>query len=119
MKSVRMLVSVIVAAPDPEPADFPDLIASRLRDLVNRDLWIDDASGRRIGPCSAFCLGVEREPDLDLGPVCGIEEAAKACGRSVSTLRAWRRRGEGPPSFKVGRRIAYRRVEVADWVVGS
>lgn len=34
----------------------------------------------------------------------------------VETLRYWRWRGEGPRSFKVGRRVMYDRGEVERWL---
>ena len=34
----------------------------------------------------------------------------------VETLRYWRWRGEGPPSFKLGRRVMYQRTDVAAWI---
>lgn len=34
----------------------------------------------------------------------------------VETLRYWRWRGEGPASFKVGRRVMYDRAEVERWL---
>jgi excisionase family DNA binding protein len=36
----------------------------------------------------------------------------------VTTLYAWRHRGEGPPGFRVGRHLRYRRVDVEEWVRG-
>lgn len=46
----------------------------------------------------------------------GIEEAAKMCGQSVSTLRWWKAQGVGPRSAKIGRRVMYKRTEVSDWI---
>jgi len=34
-------------------------------------------------------------------------EAARVLGCSTSLLRAWRRRGEGPPYLKIGRLVRY------------
>jgi predicted DNA-binding transcriptional regulator AlpA len=34
----------------------------------------------------------------------------------VSTVYHWRNRGEGPPGFKVGKRVYYRADEVAKWL---
>ena len=34
----------------------------------------------------------------------------------VKTLYAWRYRQEGPPSFRVGRHLRYRRSDVAQWI---
>jgi excisionase family DNA binding protein len=35
----------------------------------------------------------------------------------VSTLYAWRMRGEGPPAIKVGKRLRYRRADVEEWLM--
>ena len=48
--------------------------------------------------------------DLMLAP-----EVALRWRISVETLRFWRSTNQGPPSFKVGRRIFYRRSEVEAW----
>jgi hypothetical protein len=36
-------------------------------------------------------------------------EAAKAAGKTVRTLRAWRRKGVGPPYAYFGRTVRYRK----------
>jgi hypothetical protein len=46
-----------------------------------------------------------------------IDELADETGIPLSTLRHWRQvRQGGPPSFTIGRRVAYDRDEVARWV---
>jgi len=45
-----------------------------------------------------------------------IDEVATITRRSVGTLRWLRHRGEGPPGFKMGRRVAWRRSAVMDWI---
>jgi hypothetical protein len=37
------------------------------------------------------------------------QEAAAAANKTVRTLRAWRRRGEGPPYALFGRTVKYRK----------
>lgn len=37
-------------------------------------------------------------------------------GRPVPTLRWWRAQGIGPRSFKLGRRVVYRRSDVNTWI---
>jgi prophage regulatory protein len=44
------------------------------------------------------------------------EEVAKLARVSIDTLRYWRHRKTGPPSFPVGRRIRYRRSVVLEWI---
>ncbi|MBH5141436.1 helix-turn-helix transcriptional regulator [Rhodococcus erythropolis] len=34
----------------------------------------------------------------------------------VATLRYWRHKGDGPPSFRLGRRVVYRRADVDEWL---
>jgi hypothetical protein len=37
------------------------------------------------------------------------EEAAAEVGKTVRTLRQWRKRGVGPPYVRIGRTVKYRR----------
>jgi excisionase family DNA binding protein len=43
-------------------------------------------------------------------------EVAELLRRPTETLRYWRWRGEGPPSFKIGRRVLYSRDDVERWI---
>lgn len=43
-------------------------------------------------------------------------ELADVLGISVHTLYNWRVRGEGPPGFRVGGRVRYRRSAVEAWL---
>lgn len=45
-----------------------------------------------------------------------IDEVATAYRIPIATLRFWRHKGCGPKSFKLGRRVMYRREDVAAWV---
>jgi excisionase family DNA binding protein len=40
--------------------------------------------------------------------VLSIQEVAKLLNVPVSTIYAWKRRGEGPPYYKVGRKLRFR-----------
>jgi excisionase family DNA binding protein len=51
------------------------------------------------------------EPDL-----LTIDEAADLLRAPVATLRYWRHLGTGPRSFRLGRRVLYRRDDVTAWV---
>lgn len=44
------------------------------------------------------------------------DEVAEEIRRAPATLRYWRHIGEGPPSFKIGRRVMYRRDELLAWI---
>ena len=43
-------------------------------------------------------------------------EVAQIMRSPVSTLRNWRHLGTGPHSFRVGRRVVYRRADVTAWL---
>lgn len=43
-------------------------------------------------------------------------EVAAQLRRSPETVRYWRHIGYGPPSFKVGRRVLYRKSDVQTWL---
>jgi predicted DNA-binding transcriptional regulator AlpA len=46
-----------------------------------------------------------------------LEEVAELTRTSPATLRFWRHQGDrGPRSFKLGRRVMYRRVDVDKWI---
>ena len=45
-----------------------------------------------------------------------LKEVATFLGIPGPTLYAWRRRGEGPTSMKVGRHLPYRREDVDRWL---
>ncbi len=46
----------------------------------------------------------------------GTEAVARHIGSNPATLRYWRHTGEGPISFKVGRRVLYRKTDVDAWL---
>jgi predicted DNA-binding transcriptional regulator AlpA len=47
-------------------------------------------------------------------------EVSEKTGIPVATLRWWRHRGEGPPSFKLGRKtVVYRADELDVWIAAS
>ncbi len=52
-----------------------------------------------------------REPEL-----LTIAEAADLVRAPVATLRYWRHLGTGPRSFRLGRRVLYRRDDLHDWI---
>ena len=45
-----------------------------------------------------------------------ITEAAEVLRAPVATLRYWRHRNIGPHSFRVGRRVLYRRDDLHAWI---
>jgi hypothetical protein len=44
--------------------------------------------------------------------------AAELC-QQPNTLTAWRNQGRGPPFIKVGRKVFYRRCDVASWLAAQ
>ena len=55
--------------------------------------------------------GQNRDDDLLL-----LEEVAVLTRQSVSTIRWLRHKGQGPPGFRLGRRVVFRRAEVERWI---
>ena len=52
------------------------------------------------------------KPDQLMTP----DDLAKYLAVPVATLYAWRHRQEGPPGFRVGKHIRYRRADVENWI---
>ena len=52
-----------------------------------------------------------RDPEL-----LTITEAAELLRAPVATLRYWRHLGAGPRSFRLGRRVLYRREDLQAWI---
>lgn len=46
----------------------------------------------------------------------GVRAASALLGIPEATLRYWRHAGQGPESFKLGRRLVYRREELERWI---
>ena len=44
------------------------------------------------------------------------QEVALICRAPLSTVRYWRHIGAGPISFRLGRRVVYRRSDVHSWI---
>ena len=45
-----------------------------------------------------------------------LADLAEFLGVPVGTLYGWRHRGEGPPGYRIGRHVRYRRGEVEAWI---
>jgi DNA-binding transcriptional MerR regulator len=57
------------------------------------------------------------EPITDAQPdLLTITEVAELLRAPVATLRYWRHLGTGPRSFRLGRRVLYRRVDLQVWL---
>ncbi len=55
--------------------------------------------------------GTDHQPEL-----LTITEAADLLRAPVATLRYWRHLGTGPASFRLGRRVLYRRGDLNAWI---
>jgi excisionase family DNA binding protein len=55
---------------------------------------------------------VTLEPERLLSP----KQVASYLGVPVTTLYVWRHRGGGPPAFRVGRHLRYRREDLEEWL---
>lgn len=49
-------------------------------------------------------------------PLLTAKELATYLEVPVKTLYAWRYRRKGPPGFRVGRHLRYRRSDVQEWI---
>jgi excisionase family DNA binding protein len=57
------------------------------------------------------------DSSADLHPeLLTIREAAALLRAPVATLRCWRHLGTGPRSFRLGRRVLYRRDDLRAWI---
>ena len=45
-----------------------------------------------------------------------LMDLSEMLGVPVGTLYGWRHRGEGPPGYRVGRHVRYRRSAVEAWL---
>jgi predicted DNA-binding transcriptional regulator AlpA len=54
--------------------------------------------------------------EISMGEILYTEELAARLRRPKATLRYWRVNGEGPRSFKLGHRIAYKAEDVDAWI---
>jgi DNA-binding transcriptional MerR regulator len=45
-----------------------------------------------------------------------MAEVQAEFGFPLDTLRYWRQRGGGPPSFRLGRRVMYDRADLDAWI---
>ena len=45
-----------------------------------------------------------------------MEEVSERTRVPIDTLRYWRQRGEGPPCFRLGRRVVYPERELMTWL---
>ena len=48
-----------------------------------------------------------------------VDEIADELRVPAATFRSWRALGRGPKSFKIGRRVVYRRSDVEAWIAAE
>lgn len=51
-----------------------------------------------------------------LEPLLTVQELATYLGVPVATIYGWRYRRQGPPGFRIGRHLRFRRSDVEEWV---
>jgi excisionase family DNA binding protein len=51
-----------------------------------------------------------------LEPLLSAQDLADFLDVPLATIYAWRYRGDGPPGFRVGRHLRFRRVDVEGWI---
>jgi predicted DNA-binding transcriptional regulator AlpA len=51
-----------------------------------------------------------------MGHLLHMKEVAEITRIDLDTLRYWRHKGEGPPSFRLGRRVVYPEAELHRWI---
>jgi len=61
-------------------------------------------------------LQTRRMDNLD--PLLSAQQLADYLGVPVATIYTWRYRREGPPGFRAGKHLRYRRHDVERWIVG-
>ncbi len=49
-------------------------------------------------------------------PLISITDVSELLGIPVATLYRWRYLGEGPPGYRIGRHVRYRRSAVEAWI---
>jgi len=50
------------------------------------------------------------------GRLLTINEVADLLGIPVATIYRWRHIGDGPPGYRIGRHVRFRRAEVEAWI---
>jgi len=66
------------------------------------------------GPAVAESTSVRATEDP--GRLMTLNEIADLLGIPVATLYRWRHRGEGPPGYRIGRQVRFRRAAVEAWI---
>src|SRR5690606_15901439 len=66
---------------------------------------------QRVDRVPLMIMGMEQRARL-----LTVQELADYLGVPVATLYQWRHRREGPPGFRVGRRVRYRWSDVQEWI---
>jgi predicted DNA-binding transcriptional regulator AlpA len=98
-----------------EPAHTsPWKLASTYALLSIAETLLTPQQPRQSGPAPPGAAG--QQP----GELLTVTDVAEMTRLSASTLRYWRHAGTGgPASFKLGRRVMYRRVDVEKWLEES
>jgi predicted DNA-binding transcriptional regulator AlpA len=60
--------------------------------------------------------GLSRGSDHQPAEYLNTKEAAEVLRRPISTLYFWRKRGIGPPSYRLGKQCVYPRPALDQWI---
>lgn len=82
-------------------------VAWQARRGVAGKAWLGTA-----GPGKARKAG----KDIQMKPLLRETQVAEILAVSLSTVRAWRAKGNGPPFIKLGRAVRYRPEHLASWI---
>jgi excisionase family DNA binding protein len=55
----------------------------------------------------------------DLDPLLSAQQLADYLDVPLATLYAWRHRRQGPPGFRAGRHLRYRKSDIDQWINGQ
>ncbi len=78
------------------------------------------ARGRRSASTIGVIMDQTRTPNTESNTqLLTLTEAAAKLRTPVATLRYWRHLGAGPDSFRLGRRVMYRRDDLDRWITAQ
>lgn len=72
-----------------------------------------------IAKCDVISTGdsvIEPDGARGVEPMLTTAEVAHICRTTPSTVSYWRHKGDGPPGFRMGRRVLYPRSGVIAWL---
>ena len=71
---------------------------------------------RRAAADSVVAASASMRATEDPSRLMTLNEVSDLLGIPVATLYRWRHRGEGPPGYRIGRHVRFRRAAVEAWI---